>query len=67
MPVYSPSGGPTGAGAYLTADYYLNDWLFLRVFGNVRRIIGVEDSPIVMDENQGTAGLGLVYHWQGGN
>ena len=61
------TGGPTGAGAYFTADYYLTDWLFVRAFGNVRRIIGVEGSPIVMDQNQGTAGLGLVYHWQGGN
>lgn len=68
LPVYNPSGGPTGAGLYFTADYYLTDWMFVRAFGTVRRMIGdTSESPIVLQKSQGIAGLGLVYHWQGGN
>jgi outer membrane scaffolding protein for murein synthesis (MipA/OmpV family) len=67
LPVYQPSGGVNGAGIYLTTDYYLTPYLFLHGFGSVRELVGdAGDSPIVLQQTQALAGLGLVYHWAGG-
>jgi outer membrane scaffolding protein for murein synthesis (MipA/OmpV family) len=65
--VYTPHGGANGAGVYLTADYYFTPWLFLHSFGSIRELIGdAGNSPIVMKKEQAVAGMGLVFHWDGG-
>jgi outer membrane protein len=66
LPVYAPEGGATGAGLYVTMDYYLSSSFFLHSFGSVRQLAGdTAGSPIVAQKTQAYAGLGLVYHWSG--
>jgi outer membrane protein len=64
LPVYDPSGGLTGIGAYLTLDYRLTPDFYLHGFANFRELISdAAGSPVVRKANQAWTGVGLVWHW----
>ena len=64
LPAFSPTGGITAEGAYVTVDYHFSRHMFLRYFGNFRELADdVSDSPIVEDRTPAFVGLGLAYTW----
>jgi MipA family protein len=64
LPVFSPKGGITAEGAYVTLDYHFSRHVFLRLFGNFRELADNDsESPIVEDRTQAFVGLGLAYTW----
>lgn len=64
FPVYTPGGGLKSFGVGLGAEYQLSDRWFLHVDVDYERLLGdVADSPIVFDENNIEAAIGVLYRF----
>ncbi len=63
-PEYSPGGGLKSLGLSFAAEYELNQHWYVYAQADYERLLGdVADSPIVFDENNIEAGLGVFYRF----